>query len=373
MTMQQSILHTGQMLVTSQSSQASQPPNPYQEDLGEGKMMMLGEESDEVEAMLMDLYQQTPGILIGTEISHDSEEPFSEYFSSLYYWILHLTLKQNLCNTVMGDFPGHVLPGTLFFVISLWWSIKHILEHVCRQQKRSFSLITKEFFFRAEIVEGIVITGVVLVGIIGLYLALGKRNQLSDKESQLVLILHWHHLAMYVFFALLGGTKILCFIIRSLPVSLVKLMLANACFVDAFIFHNHTHGRTLVDTFGHQLLSFAIFLAGLVAFIELFTKNNVVLALLRSSFVMLHGMWFFQVAFVLFPRNKDHAWDLSDHSNVLFFTVCFCLYYALTYVIIGINYALVTWLVKWRLSKLCTSETQLLKNLEQQEESEDEM
>ncbi|XP_050004891.1 transmembrane protein 45A-like [Alexandromys fortis] len=274
---------------------------------------------------------------------------------------------------VMGDFPGHVLPGTLFFVLSLWWSIKHILEHVCRQQKRSSSLITKEFFFRAEIVEGILITGVVLVGIIGLYLVLGKRNQLSDKESQLALILHWHHLAMYVFFALLGGTKILCFIIRSLPVSLVKLMLANACFVDAFIFHNHTHGRALVDTFGHQLLSFAIFLAGLVAFIELFTKNNVVLALLRSSFVMLHGMWFFQVAFVLFPRNKDHAWDLSDHSNVLFFTVCFCLYYALTYVIIGISYALVTWLVKWRLSKLCTSETQLLKNLEQQEESEDEM
>lgn len=64
----------------------------------------------------------------------------------------------------MGDFPGHVLPGTLFFVISLWWSIKHILEHVCRQQKRSSSLITKEFFFRAEIVEGILITGVVLVG-----------------------------------------------------------------------------------------------------------------------------------------------------------------------------------------------------------------
>ncbi|CAO2632014.1 Transmembrane protein 45A [Lemmus lemmus] len=204
----------------------------------------------------------------------------------------------------MGDFPGHVLPGTLFFVIGLWWSIKHILKHVCRQQKRSSSLITKEFFFRAEVVEGIVITGVVLI---------------------------------------------------------------------AFIFHNHTHGRTLVDTFGHQLLSFAIFLAGLVAFIEVFTKNNVVLALLRSSLVMLHGLWFCQVAFVLFPKNRDHAWNLSDHSNVLFLTVCFCMYYALTYVIIGINYALVTWLVKWRLSKLCTSETQLLKNSEQQEDSEDEM
>ncbi|XP_021086682.1 transmembrane protein 45A-like isoform X1 [Mesocricetus auratus] len=274
---------------------------------------------------------------------------------------------------VIGDFPGHFLPGVLFFIIALWWIIKNILKHVCEQQKRSSFLLTKEFFIRAEIMEGIVIVGMAIVGITGLYLMLGKRNQLPDKESQLVLVLHWHHLAIYFFFAMLGGTKILCFTIRSLPVSLVKLMLSNALFVDAFIFYNHTYDRALVDTFGHQLLSFAMFLAGLVAFLELFTKNNLILKLLRSSLTMLHGLWFLQVAFVLYPKNRDHAWDLSDHSNVMFLASCFCFYYALTYFIIGINYALITWLVKWRLSKLCTSETQLLKSPEQQEESENEM
>uniref|UniRef100_A0A8C2N2N8 Transmembrane protein 45A2 n=1 Tax=Cricetulus griseus TaxID=10029 RepID=A0A8C2N2N8_CRIGR len=274
---------------------------------------------------------------------------------------------------VLGDFPGHILPGVLFFIVALWWSIKNILKHVCKQQKRSSFLFTKEFFFRVEILEGIVFVGMSTVGIIGLYLVLGKRNQLPDKESQFVLVLHWHHLAIYVFFAMLGVTKILCFTISSLPVSLVKLMLSNAFFVDAFIFYNHTYGRTMVDTFGHQLLSFAIFLAGLVAFIESLTKSNLILKLLRSSFTMLHGMWFLQVAFILYPQNRDHMWDLSDHSNVMFLVSCFSFYYALTYVIIGINYALITWLVKWRLSKLCNSETQLLKNPEQQEESENEM
>lgn len=274
---------------------------------------------------------------------------------------------------VPGDFPGHFLAGTLFLIMALWWSTKSILKHVCKQQKRSSSLITKEFFFRAELFEGIVIIGMASIGIIGLYIALSKIHQFSDKESKLTLILHWHHLAMYVFFAILGGTKILCFIISSLPVSLVKLTLSSAFFVEAFIFYNHTHGRSVVDTFGHQLLSFDVFLAGLVAFIEFLTKDNVVLELLRSSLTMLQGMWFYQMAFVLYPKNRDHAWDLSDHSNVMFLTICFCLYYALTYAIIGINYALITWLVKWRLSKLCTSETQLLKNHEQQEESEDEI
>ncbi|KAL6091715.1 hypothetical protein STEG23_031842 [Scotinomys teguina] len=210
----------------------------------------------------------------------------------------------NIIIKVMGDFPGHFLPGTIFLIIALWWSTESILKHVCKQQKRSSSLITKKFFFRAELLEGIVL--IVLVSI-------------------------------------------------------------------AFIFHNHTHGRTLVDAYGHQLLSLAIFLAALVAFIEFLTKNNVLLELLRSSFTMLHGLWFYQVSFVLFPPNRDNAWDLSDPSNVLVLTICFCLYYALTYVIIGINYGLITWLVKWRLSKLCTLETQLLKNHEQEEESEDEI
>ncbi|XP_052596873.1 transmembrane protein 45A-like isoform X2 [Peromyscus californicus insignis] len=245
---------------------------------------------------------------------------------------------------VPGDFQGHFLAGTLFLIIALWWSTKSILKHVCKQQKRSSSLITKEFFFRAELLEGIVIIGMASVGIIGLYIALSKIHQFSDKESRLTLILHWHHLAMYVFFAILGGTKILCSIFSSLPVSLVKLTLSSALFVE-----------------------------GLVAFIEFLTKNNVVLELLRSSLTMLQGMWFYQISFVLYPKNRNYAWDLSDHSNVMFLTICFCLYYALTYAIIGINYALVTWLVKWRLSKLCTSETQLLKNHEQQEESEDEI
>ncbi|OBS79802.1 hypothetical protein A6R68_21996, partial [Neotoma lepida] len=242
---------------------------------------------------------------------------------------------------VMGDFPGHLFAGMLCFVIALWWSIKSILKHVCKQQKKYSSLITKEFFFRAELLEGIGMIGTISIGIIGLYSVRVKQNP-SSEEFQLVRLMHWHHLAIYVFFALIGGTKILCFTISSLPVSLVKLMLSNAFFVEAFIFYNHTQGRSLVDAFGHQMLSFTAFLAGLVAFIDFLTKNNVVLELLVLSLMMLHGMFFCKVTFVLFPRNKDYAWDLSDHRNVLFLTVCLCLYYALTYVIIGINYALVT-------------------------------
>lgn len=80
------------------------------------------------------------------------------------------------------------------------------------------------------------------------------------------------------------------------------------------------------------------------------TGNHLVIKYSEQMFlimflVILCAFFFFetQMAFVLYPKNRDHAWDLSDHSNVMFLTICFCLYYALTYAIIGINYALITW------------------------------
>ncbi|XP_021482298.1 transmembrane protein 45A-like [Meriones unguiculatus] len=275
---------------------------------------------------------------------------------------------------VTGDFAGHALPGLLFFIMAFWWSMKSILKYVCKHQKRASFLITKNFFTRVEILEGIVLIGMAATGIIGLFSVLKNGGRYSDKEYRLIQILHWHHVVMYSFFALLGVTKILCFTISSLPVSLVKLMLSNAFLVEAFIFFNHNHGRMLVESFAHQLVSFAGLLAGLVAFIEfLSTKNNVALELMRSSFMMLQGMWFLQLAFILFPKDRAHDWNLEDPSNVSLFAVYFGFYYAVTYVIIGINYVLITWFIKWRLSKSCLSDVQLLKYHEQQEEPEDDM
>lgn len=64
----------------------------------------------------------------------------------------------------------------------------------------------------------------------------------------------------------------------------------------AFIFYNHTHGREMVDIFVHELLSYTTTAAGLVAFMEFLTKNNVLLELMRSSLILLQGTWFWQVS-----------------------------------------------------------------------------
>ncbi|XP_047304374.1 transmembrane protein 45A isoform X1 [Homo sapiens] len=265
---------------------------------------------------------------------------------------------------IMGNFRGHALPGTFFFIIGLWWCTKSILKYICKKQKRTCYLGSKTLFYRLEILEGITIVGMALTGMAGeQFIPGGPHLMLYDyKQGHWNQLLGWHHFTMYFFFGLLGVADILCFTISSLPVSLTKLMLSNALFVEAFIFYNHTHGREMLDIFVHQLLVLVVFLTGLVAFLEFLVRNNVLLELLRSSLILLQGSWFFQIGFVLYPPSGGPAWDLMDHENILFLTICFCWHYAVTIVIVGMNYAFITWLTSgphllrgWKAFKISAS------------------
>ncbi|XP_058411500.1 transmembrane protein 45A [Diceros bicornis minor] len=275
----------------------------------------------------------------------------------------------------MGSFRGHALPGTFFFITGIWWTVKCLLKYACKKHKRTSYLGSKALFQRIEILEGIILVCMALTGMLGEQFVLeGPHLALYDhKEGQWVQLLSWHHFTMYFFFGLLGVMNILCFTITSLPTSLTKLMLSNAFFVEVFVLYNHTHGREMLDIFVHQLLVLVAFVAGLVAFLELFIRTNVTVELLRTSFVLLQGSWFWQIGFVLYPPSGGPAWDAMDHGNIMFLTVCFCWHYALTFIIIGVIYALVTWLVKSRLQRFCPSEVGLLKNAEREQESEEEM
>ncbi|KAB1283826.1 Transmembrane protein 45A [Camelus dromedarius] len=199
---------------------------------------------------------------------------------------------------VMGSFKGHAVPGTFFCLIGIWWTVRCILKYTFKKHKRTSFLDSKALFHRIEILEGIIIVGMALTGMLGeQFIPGGPYLTLYDyKEGQWVQLMGWHHCTMYFFFGLMGVSKILCSTIRSLPVSLTKLMLSIALLVEAFVLYNHTHGREILDIFVHQLLVLIVFLAGLVAFIELFIHANITIELLRISLILLQGSWFFQVS-----------------------------------------------------------------------------
>uniref|UniRef100_A0A8C2N6P8 Transmembrane protein 45A n=1 Tax=Capra hircus TaxID=9925 RepID=A0A8C2N6P8_CAPHI len=256
---------------------------------------------------------------------------------------------------VMGDFKGHAFPGFILIILGIWWTTKCVLKYAFKKQKPTSHFDSKALFYRTEMLEGIVVVGASLIGILaGQFVPGGPHLILYDyKKDQWVRLLDWHHFTMYLFFGLLGVTNILCSTIRSLPASFSKLMLLNALFVEAFVFYNHTHGREMLDIFVHKLLFLVICLTGLVAFTELFIQANITVELLRTSLFLLQGSWFWQIGFVLYPLNGGPPWDLADHNNIMFLTMCFCWHYATAIVITGAIYAFVTCLNVKETSLFC--------------------
>ncbi|XP_021065533.1 transmembrane protein 45A [Mus pahari] len=273
----------------------------------------------------------------------------------------------------MGSFKGHALPGSFFFTMGVWWTMKNILKSVYKRQTRTCYLNSKSLLRRTEIWEGVVVLLMSLTGIVGEQFISGGPALILYKDGQWNQILGWHHTTMYLFFGLQGITQIICFTTNALPLSLSKLMLSIAIFVETFMFYNHTHGREMIDIFVHQLLVFVSIFAALVAFLEFLIKNNPLLELLRCSLLMLQGTWFWQIAFVLYPPKGSATWNLSDIHNKMFLSMCFCWHYASIIILIGVKYALANWLVKSRLRKGCTSEVGLLKHTDREQESEEEV
>lgn len=279
----------------------------------------------------------------------------------------------NRTSWAMGSFKGHALPGSFFFAMGFWWTMKNILKSVYKRQTRTCYLNSKTLLRRTEIWEGVVVLLMSLTGIAGEQFISGGPALILHKDGQWNQILGWHHTTMYLFFGLQGITQIICFTTNVLPLSSSKLMLSIAIFVETFMFYNHTHGREMIDIFVHQLLVFVGTFSGLVAFLEFLVKNNALLELLRCSLLMFQGTWFWQMAFVLYPPSGSATWNLSDIQNKMFLSMCFCWHYASILILIGVKYALANWLVKSRLRKGCTSEVGLLKHADREQESEEEV
>ncbi|XP_078513960.1 transmembrane protein 45A-like [Lissotriton helveticus] len=275
----------------------------------------------------------------------------------------------------MASFIGHALPGSFFLLWGLWWSVKYPLNYICRKNKKACYLGSKAGFQRLELIEGITKATFALIGMLsGQFVPGGPHLKLyNHEEHHWNHIMNWHHCTMYLFYGLSGLVDIAVHTTNAVPVAFDRMMLSIAGFIEGFIFYYHVHGRAMLDVHVHVLLLIAVFAGALCLFLEVFFRGNIVLELLRSSFWILQGSWFWQIGFVLFPPGGGPEWDQMDHNNVMFVTMCFCWHYAFALFILALNYTIVVWVVQHRLKEEQPSEFKSLKSSEQGHESEEEI
>ncbi|XP_029004789.1 transmembrane protein 45A [Betta splendens] len=275
----------------------------------------------------------------------------------------------------MGSFKGHVLPGCFFFIAGIWWTGKHSLWHATRRNKSvgSTRLASRASQRRLETAESAVIVFFSLVGMLAeQFAAGGPRLHLYDfAEKHWEQLHNWQHATMYLFFGLAGMVSLVIHATETAPLALDRLMLALAFFNEGFLFLYHLHGRNMLDIHVHQLLLYAVFGGALVSFLEIFHRGNIVLELLRCALTLLQGSWFWQIGFVLYPpRGPD--WDLMDHNNAMFVTMCYSWHLAFAMLVVGVLYCTVSCVVRSRLKRTPPMEMGLLKPRERDPESEDE-
>ncbi|XP_034971811.1 transmembrane protein 45A [Zootoca vivipara] len=274
----------------------------------------------------------------------------------------------------MANFKGHALPGSFFLIFGLWWSVKYPLKYLCRRKKNS-SIGSKAGFHRLEIAEGIAKASFALIGMIAeQFVPDGPHLKLYNyEEKQWDHLMNWQHATMYLFYGISGLVDIVVHSTNVLPVALDRLMLSIAVFVEGFLFYFHIHGRAMLDFHVHQLLVVAVFGGAACIFLEVFFRGVIVLEMFRTSLCILQGSWFWQIGFVLYPPSGGPEWDQTDHSNIMFITMCYCWHYAFALLIMALNYTVISWIVRTKLKQAPSMEIGLLKTSERDQESEDEI
>ncbi|XP_038127650.1 transmembrane protein 45A [Cyprinodon tularosa] len=275
----------------------------------------------------------------------------------------------------MGSFKGHALPGSFFLMAGIWWTGKFSLWYATRKNKSlgSARLASRASQRRVEVIESSLILFFSFVGMVGeQFVANGPKLHLynfADKHWEQLHI--WQHTTMYLFFGLAAIVSLIIHTTEAAPVALDRLMLAIAFFNEGFLFLYHLHGRAMLDVHVHQLLLYAVFGEGLVAFLEVFHRGNIILELLRCTLTLLQGSWFWEIGFVLYPPSGS-KWDMDDHNTMMFITMCYSWHLAFAMLVVAVLYYTVSCAVRSRLKRTPPMEMGLLKPRERDVESEDE-
>lgn len=192
-----------------------------------------------------------------------------------------------------GTIEGHLLPGLLLMAWAVAWMLREFRSRPSRSD-------------RAPMEPG---TLVPAIKILSLFVA-GWIEMPNSGWSPLSYAMGWHHITIYMGYALSGIVDLLHNRGR-LSHRATYMAFAGASLNAAFIFYGHgNHGG--VESTAHLLLAGAWAVTGLLALLEMGLPGRGMHWLRIGSMAGL-GAWLAVIAWLLFLSG----WDLADPNRVL--------------------------------------------------------
>jgi len=154
------------------------------------------------------------------------------------------------------------------------------------------------------------------------------------KGDKFVHIGNGQHICMYAFFGLASFLEILQFYKFYLPSGIVYICYALSFLVEAILFYWHLHGQQPLEFQVHTLLLYVVMATFVSVLFEMKYRRHVLTALCRIFFILLQGIWFWQVAFILYPPAGWEKWDWKSHEQMMLATIIFCANVFVTVIIV---------------------------------------
>ncbi|KAL5270455.1 hypothetical protein ACHWQZ_G001244 [Mnemiopsis leidyi] len=223
----------------------------------------------------------------------------------------------------MGAFLGHALPGAVFYLTG-FWSLVNVLRIVV-----TGAPFLHRFWYPIDVrltkkpVEPII---KIFVCIIGVLIEMGHsaRWHIHDQAGNFINMNDLQHSTMYIAFIIASFVDILSE--KSSKLHGLDAFCYFVCFTgEAFLFYFHLHGREMVDVQIHLCLVVASAMCGFIAVVARWKSSYPIISITYSLFVMLHGTWFLQAGFLMYPpfHEDTPAVNLMDPGAMMYVTNLF--------------------------------------------------
>uniref|UniRef100_T1JB64 Transmembrane protein 45B n=1 Tax=Strigamia maritima TaxID=126957 RepID=T1JB64_STRMM len=222
----------------------------------------------------------------------------------------------------MGTFGGHVVPGSCFILVSLWWTFsiyRKYYKSICNGEKFRSSTWFPLHEYPNFPLESLVKLVLVVIGITG------ETVTGFDDNGIFVHINNGQHITMFFFFGIQSVVEILQFYkFPSIPPNAEYFTSILGFFIEGLLFSFHLHGRSHLDVLVHTLLVVAIAGCCFTTTLETFVRDQVIVSLARAFCTLLQGTWFYHVGFILYPPLPGmKQWASADHNEMMLVVMYF--------------------------------------------------